>query len=199
MQDVVVDISHFNGLHLDFVKAKAAGLQLMIHKATQSIRYVDPMYAVNRKAAKDAGLLTGAYHFGSGSASGKEQADFFLQNAVNGDLLCLDFEPNPQNVTMGINQALEFCEHVEQVTETPIMVYTGAPMLPQALKLQKSTIAGKDRALWWAEYNRTPHHAPKEWSLTLWQYTDHGELDGIGHCDRSEFYGTDLNDLFLKP
>lgn len=191
MQDTVIDLSHHNGLALDFVKAKLAGIQAIIHKCSQGTRYQDPRYVINRQKALDAGLLVGAYHFGTGTASGKEQADYFLHTVKQGDLLCLDFEPNSQGTTMSIEQALEFCAEVEDATSRPIMIYTGAPTLPQLTKLNN-----KHRPLWWAQYSNSPSRAPKDWPLTLWQYTEHGLVDGIGHCDRNEYYGDDLESFW---
>jgi GH25 family lysozyme M1 (1,4-beta-N-acetylmuramidase) len=53
------------------------------------------------KKAKDAGLLWGAYHFGTGS-DGLKQAQHFLDVVGNdpGTLLVLDFEPNPTGPSM---------------------------------------------------------------------------------------------------
>lgn len=187
MQDCVIDISHWSGLNLDFKKAKAAGIQGIFHKCTQGTRYVDPRFVINRQSILDAGLLFGAFHFGTGTDTAKNQADYFLETAKQGDLLALDFEPNPKGPTMTIGQAVEFCLEVERATGRPLIIYTGAPMLPAAVKLNANT-----RPLWFAQYAPTPSRAPSGWPLSLWQYSDHAFVDGIGHCDRNEFYGDDL-------
>lgn len=189
MLDCIIDVSHFSGLHLDFQAAKADGILVCIHKSTQGTRYFDPRYIANRQAALDAGLLFAAYHFGTGLASGKDQAEFILTRTEQGTRLVLDFEPNRAGLTMGINQAIEFCETVETFTKLPAIIYTGLPMMPQVMKLRDTTLYG-ERLLWWAEYNNPPRHAPKDWPLTLHQYTDHAFVEGIGHCDKSEFYGS---------
>src|SRR5215471_8589946 len=101
----VVDLSHHNGRQ-DLSKAKASGIVGVMHKATQGISFRDPMFVENRKKALDAGLLFGAYHFGTG-AGGVEQAAFFLDVArpLEGDLLVLDFETNPQGPDMTLREA----------------------------------------------------------------------------------------------
>jgi lysozyme len=71
--NVVVDISHHNGV-VDLQKAKANGLVGVIQKATQGESFVDPTFETNRTAAINAGLLFGAYHFGTG-ASGVPRPD----------------------------------------------------------------------------------------------------------------------------
>src|ERR1044071_4052756 len=80
--NVVVDISHHNG-NVDLMKAKQDGIVGVIHKGTQGIGMFDNKYAPNRLAAQAAGLLWGAYHFGTKS-DGAAQADFFL-GQVKGD------------------------------------------------------------------------------------------------------------------
>ena len=44
---------------------RAAGVAGVIHKATQGIGFVDKMYIPRKQPALDAGLLWGAYHFGT--------------------------------------------------------------------------------------------------------------------------------------
>src|SRR6476659_7577526 len=92
----VIDISHHNGT-VDFQKASQNGIVGVIHKATQGQTNVDPTFKGNRTKGQAAGLLWGAYHFGTGS-DGVKQADQFL-NVVQPDaatLLVLDLEANPQ-------------------------------------------------------------------------------------------------------
>src|SRR5262245_17176682 len=74
--NVVIDISHHNG-NVNLAKAKQDGILGVIHKATQGQTFKDPTYRRNRQSAKDAGLLWGAYHFGTGS-DGLKQAQHFL-------------------------------------------------------------------------------------------------------------------------
>ena len=112
--NVVVDISHHNG-NVDLIKAQQAGLVGVIHKATQGTAMFDKMYNQNRQKAQAAGLLWGAYHFGS-AGDGAAQADFFLSKADADDqtLLVLDYEPNG-NSTMTLDQARAFVQRVKDV------------------------------------------------------------------------------------
>jgi lysozyme len=95
---------------------KADGIVGVIHKATQGLTYVDSTYTTRIRAASEAGLLWGAYHFGVGG-DGSDQAIFL--NAVRPDgqvLLVLDYEANLTGPTMSLDQAREFVEHVAEVT-----------------------------------------------------------------------------------
>lgn len=193
--NVVVDISHHNG-NVDLVKAQQAGIAGVIHKATQGTGMFDNMYIQNRQKAQTAGLMWGAYHFGT-SGDGAAQADFFL-GKVNPDgqtLLVLDYEPNG-NSTMTLAQAKAFVSRVNAVTGRFPGLYSGS--------LIKEQLGGKPPDpilsqcfLWIAQYGPQPKNIPATWSSwTMWQYTDgvNGpvphSVNGIGPCDRDQFNGT---------
>jgi lysozyme len=93
--NAVVDTSHWDR-DIDFQAVAGSGVLGIMQKATQGQLNIDPTYASNRIKATHAGLLWGAYHFGTGD-EGVRQAEHFL--AVIGDyrnvLLALDFEQNP--------------------------------------------------------------------------------------------------------
>src|SRR2546426_2391610 len=74
--NAVIDLSHHNG-SVDLLRARGAGIIGVIHKATQDVSYVDPLFASNQTRARDAGLLWGAYHLGTGT-DGAAQAEQFL-------------------------------------------------------------------------------------------------------------------------
>lgn len=193
--NAVIDISHHNGLKLDFVKAKQSGVVAVFHKATEGLRYRDPMYATNKIKALDAGLLWGAYHFGT-NERGMEQADFFL-TAVQPDkktLLVLDYEPNASiQSTMQLADAREFVETVTSPSSQRAPgLYSGHLIKNQLLGKPRDEVLA-DCFLWVAQYGPKVTNVPATWSTwSFWQYTDHGLVDGIGYCDRDTFNG----DLF---
>jgi lysozyme len=198
--NVVVDVSHHNG-NPNFANAKADGIVGVIHKATQGLTGVDPMYAENREKALDAGLLWGAYHFGV-HADGSQQADHFL-DTVKPDrqtLLVLDYEPNGRGDTMTLNQARDFVAHVNTVVGRFPGLYS-SNLIKEQLGGQHKDPIPTNCFLWLAQYASTPSNIPTTWSKwTFWQYTDgmHGPerhpVNGIGHCDRNKFNGS-LADL----
>ena len=112
--NVVIDISHHNG-NVNLAKAKEDGILGVIQKATQGQTFKDPTYQRNRQKAKDAGLLWGAYHFGTGR-DGLKQAQHFLDVVGNdpGTLLVLDFEPNPTGPSMDLEEARAFVTHINE-------------------------------------------------------------------------------------
>src|SRR5256885_15941175 len=125
MLNAVIDLSHHNGV-VNLAKAKQDGLIGVIQKATQGQTNIDPTYKTNRKKATDAGLMWGAYHFGTGS-DGVHQAEHFLDIVDPGPdtLLVLDFEDNPQGPSMTLEEARAFVTHVNAVTGRYPGLYSG--------------------------------------------------------------------------
>src|SRR5688572_26589443 len=112
--NTVIDLSHHNGtVNLKNAREKS-GIVGVIQKASQGQGFVDPTYKLNRKKAQDAGMLWGAYHFGTGS-DGIRQAEHFLTTAkpASDTLLVLDFEANPQGPDMTLIEARAFVAHVK--------------------------------------------------------------------------------------
>jgi lysozyme len=196
--NVIIDISHHNG-NPDFVQAAADGLVGVIHKASQGLTYKDPKYTANRQKALAAGLLWGAYHFGTGG-DGAAQADFFLATVNPGPdtLIVLDYEPNTQGPTMSLDDARAFLSEINANVGRFPGLYSGS-LIKEQLGNNKDPILAQC-FFWLAQYG--PNAAvPPNWSTwTLWQYTD-GNLGpqphtvpGIGACDRDKFNG-DLDAL----
>src|SRR5262249_7952555 len=111
--NVTIDLSHHNS-HVDLVAAKAAGVQAVIHKATQGTKFVDPEYNQRHQSARELGVLWGAYHFGTG-ADGVSQAEHFLEVAqpTGIDLIILDFEANVGGPSMSLEEARAFITHIQ--------------------------------------------------------------------------------------
>lgn len=202
MINAVIDLSHHNGV-VNLKKAKADGIIGVIHKVTQGQGFKDPNYKTNMKKAEDAGLLWGAYHFGTGS-DGLKQAQHFLD--VVGDrpqtLLALDFEPNPTGPSMDLEEARAFVTHVnDEIGKFPGL-YSGH-YIKGLLKNNTDAVLA-ECWFWLAQYGPTPV-VPKNWKTwTMWQYTDGAlgpqphKVDGVGRCDRDKFNGdeTELKKLW---
>lgn len=195
--NAIIDISHFNTVS-SFATVKAAGIQGVVHKATQGTGYTDPTYATQKPQALAAGLRWGAYHFGTGG-DGAAQAKYFL-NVVGGGqpippstLLALDFESNPSGTSMTVQQARDFVTFVHQQTGRWPGFYSGAT-IREALGDTKDPVLG-NCWLWVAQYADAPQVQASWQSWTLWQYTDgvNGPqphtVNGVSQCDRDTFNG----------
>lgn len=213
--DAVIDISH-NVRVSDFNLVRQSNILAVIHKATEGGDWVDPSYADRRAQAESAGLLWGAYHFGTRQYSGARQAQAFLNvtRPTPRTLMALDLEvndPNPNN-TMTLPQAEEFVRVVQQATGRLPMVYTHAHFANgersgrRGVRLKEpvgpnSILARCD--LWLADHREEPE-VPYAWAnrgWKLWQYlADETEsnaaygsvsraIPGVTHCDRNLFAG----------
>ena len=215
--DAVVDINHSNVV-TDFAQMRSRSNILgVIHKASEGATWTDPKYRERRPMAESAGLLWGAYHFGTRQYPGAQQAATFLSLVQPGPstLMALDFEPNersPDN-TMTIAQAEDFVATVYRATRRLPLIYThpkwanGEPYGRTGISLgaavsPQSILASCD--LWLADYRPTPEvpHAWDRRGWRLWQYAgdnSHGgggalgylsqTVAGVGHCDRNMFNG----------
>jgi lysozyme len=192
--DLVFDVSHFQP-YVHWQAAYAAGLRGCFHKATEGTGYVDPLYHTSRAQARGAGLLWGAYHFGTGDDA-VAQAEHFLATAQpdGKTLLALDLERNPEGASMSIEQARTFIQHIHEQTGKWPGLYSGS-------YIRDHLGGGRDEVLancwfWLAEYGSVAH-VPGNWSAwTFWQHTD-GRVGpgphvvpGTGPVDRDRFAGS---------
>lgn len=203
----VVDTSHYNAIGPaaglvnnaeGFRIAERAGLWGVINKASQSTTYVDPTYAQRRQAAKDAGLLYGAYHFmvpGNVAA----QADYFLRATKPDDktLLALDWE-HFRGVAPSAAEAHEFMAIVAQKVGRKPIVYSGNTA-KEALGSRVDAFFGGHR-LWIAQYSSRPV-CQRSWRTSwLWQYSD-GTVGPSPHRMPGIYLGRnnacDMNDYVL--
>lgn len=202
MIDSVIDVSHFDNAP-DWARVKASGIQGVIHKATQGLHYVDKTFASAKTDVPAAGMLWGAYHFGTGDGTGAEQAQFFL-DTVQPDahtLLSIDFEPNPSGTTMSLQQMLDWIDVVQKATGRWPVVYGGKSLLFGAIGTTQQPVLAQC-PLWVAQYTSAPAPSAipsqvwKDW--TFWQYTETGKVDGIDvNVDRERYNGT-ADDLTAK-
>jgi lysozyme len=193
----VIDMSHFNP-PADFTKAKAGGVVGVIHKATQGTGFVDPMYGQRVGPAKAAGLLWGAYHFGTGDDVNAQVAKYLsVVNPGPDTLVALDFEQNtvPGETSMTLAQAKAFLQAVEAKIGRKAVLYGGAYMKEHLSGSSDPYFAA--HRLWWAQYSNAPTLPPVWASYWLWQYSDghHGlgpnDVPGIGRPDVDSYEGTD--------
>jgi lysozyme len=208
---LVVDLSHYFP-HADFAAAAAAGVSAVMLKATQGAGFHDPAFTTLLGRARRAGLLTGAYHFGT-AADATAQAEHFLAAAgaaacAGGEILAaLDIETNtlaPAD-TMSPAQAEEWVRIFRQRTGRAPLIYAGAYLREHGGAARHAGLAGCP--LWLAEYGSQAVALPGWPDWTLWQFSDGhagpyaGPVAGIGRCDQSVFRGTaaDLAALWAAP
>ena len=148
-----------------------AGLGFLIARASIG-GDTDGMYARHIAAAKRAGLVTGAYHFGYDFMSMTDQADLFVHAAGDVDFLFLDVEGKyaPSRV-----QAAAFIKAVQGRGRRCGLYHSESGYFE----------AGQDYD-WVANWSRQP---TRSWHF--WQYTSSGHIAGYtGRLDRDRFDGS---------
>jgi lysozyme len=182
--------------------AAAAGIRFCFIKATEGDSEVDPRFLANWRAAKDAGIARGAYHFFHPAIPVTAQVDLFLRTVQPhdpGDLPpALDLEaplqwaPVPRADRVG--RAVEWLRLVNQGVQRQPMVYVSPSFTAEVLE---NATALSAYSLWIAQYTSAPApRVPAPWNKwTFWQHTGQGTAAGISTpVDLSWFNGT-MEDL----
>jgi len=211
--DAVIDIHHTDPVS-DFRTARLDGRILaVIHKATEGVGWVDPLYARRRIEAEAAGLLWGAYHFGTAEHPGAEQAAAFLDAVRPGPatLMALDLELNerhPDN-TMDLARAEDFVQTIVAATGRMPLLYThpawadGDPLGGHGRSLGGAIRRGSALAacdLWLVDYRDRPE-LPSAWAGRGWHFWQYAGAErnggpfqastrrvaGVARCDRNLF------------
>ncbi len=198
-----IDVSHWDGA-IDWGKMKAAGVEFAFLKATEGTTFLDPQFATYWKAAPQAGIIRGAFHFFRPAADALKQADFFVDTAgvpVAGDFpLTIDLETTDNlpaaEVAAG---ALAFLARVEERTGRVPIIYTSARVFDTVL----GTPAGFEHYLLWdAQWNVScPNISSPTWTnWAFWQTNDNGQLGGLSNLDLDQFNGSKADLLtFVNP
>jgi lysozyme len=192
-----IDVSDYQG-DVHWATVKASGRSFAFIKATEGTDFIAKTFMKNWHAAKDAGLIRGAYHFGHPGKSATEQADFFVriverQGYGAGDLpLVLDLETDDGlSSTSVATWTQTFLTRVEQLTGRKPILYTGAFFYKGP---------NKGWPLWLPSYFNTPlselHTVhpklpPGFKTFAFWQHTSSMVVPGVtGRCDHNVFNGS---------
>lgn len=155
-------------------------VSFVIMKSTQGTTIVDPQFARNFAEAKRVGIIRGAYHFLSTSASAEEQAAFFIANTPleKGDFPpVLDFEISKSIMNVDhakvVKMAKIWLNIVEAHYGVKPIIYTYDNYYRDYLK--GHGFDGYD--YWIARYGSEP----TSYHWMMWQFTDKGWCEGIKH------------------
>ena len=195
----IIDVSKYQG-YVDWALVKRAGIQAGYAKATGEetagpVPFRDARFLGNWRMMAAAGFTRGAYHFmdgGKGSATGLEEAAFFLKTVDDaggfkpGDLRpALDVEwPPKSGALFQIEQLGEAVEYLRRELGKYPVLYTGRwywYQITDAADFEEL----EPCPLWIASYTKRLPDPPQPWSkISLHQYTDKGAVNGIaGNVD----------------
>jgi len=182
-----IDVSKWQG-EINWKAVKKDQITFAFAKATQGIKWRDPMYKKNRKGMKKNKIVKGAYHFFESKHSGKTQAKHYWKTAKwkKGDLPpVLDLERIDKGTKAKdmLREARVWLDWVEDKCDCKPLIYTNRNFFEKHLREQFN-----DYPYWIARYRKK---APDFTTWLFWQYTDKGRVKGIkGKVDRNAFFGS---------
>lgn len=198
-----IDASHWQGT-IDWRRVAGAGKRFVFLKASEGRNYTDPTYPSNRSAARGAGVVTGAYHFArpetvAGDAVAEANVFVAAAGLTSTDLLpVLDIEVNGGLGVSALQTWVRaWLDEVYRLTGRRAIVYTNPSFWRNSMgDTQSIALAGYTK-LWIAHWGvQNPSVPAGNWAgngWSFWQYSDCGNVPGIGGCvDLDRASGTDL-------
>lgn len=185
-----IDVSKHNG-EIDFERVRDDDYQFVFIKASEGKTYKDDAFDRNYRAASEAGLKVGAYHFFRKNRTGREQAENLLA-CVKGktlDLpLVIDLEDDWGNgAAVSRNTAVErVLEMIGILKENgyQVMIYTNFDGYE---KYYKDMLMDCD--LWLCSF--TSPDLLSHLSHCIQQFSHEGSVDGVnGKVDLNVFRGS---------
>jgi len=178
-----IDVSHHQGkINWELLRNQATiseqPIAFAFIKATEGSDIVDSRYRQNFSAAREHGIIRGAYHFYRTSTPAKLQAEHFIRQVKleAGDLPpVLDVEVKPaevsiENFRQGI---LEWLVRVEQHYKVKPILYTYYSFRQQYMNDSVFNLY----PYWIAHYYVDSVRYRGKWAF--WQHSDCGQLPGI--------------------
>jgi lysozyme len=188
--DITIDVSHWQGTHIDWNKVKAAGKRVVMVKATQGAQIIDDAWKVNAAGARAAGLFVIPYSFLTPDDATAQAKLFEHVAELQSNMpAAIDWEGKPHS-TASAQQLEQIGQAVESVIKRAPLGYWG--LFPPAAP----TPATKHWPRWIPRYgidNGQPdfHHEP-DVPWLFWQYTSKATVPGVtGHVDASLFSGSE--------
>ena len=176
-----VDVSSYQA-NINMNKLKEQNIKFIYIKATEGSSKQDDKFTEYWENAKQAELLSGAYHFFSYDSEGKTQAENFIKTVgtdIKGRLLPVvdveyygDKEQNPPNKEDVIRELKIFLEMLEKEYEVKPLIYTEADLYDKYLK---GEFDGYKK---WMSSLYTPLSWNYKDDWYIWQYLNRGELEG---------------------
>lgn len=195
-----VDVSHSQGA-IDWPALAAGGTQFAYIKATEGADWTDARFDTNWRAAGEAGVLRGAYHFFTLCTPGAEQAAHFLATIpVDEPMLppAIDLEfggncparPPADQLRAELD---DFLTAVGSALGARPVAYVTPDFYDRYLAARPPDVH------WWVRSPILQPHGAPAW--TFWQYFP-GVRRGVdGHVDRNVFNGTldELTAMVVRP
>lgn len=164
-----IDVSSFQP-----EKYHTDGFAFVFIKITEGTTYTNPKWVAQRKTARDAGMVTGFYHFAR-PGSFEAQADFFLSKIklAEGDILALDWEDH------GVSNS--FKDNWIKRVQRRAPGHRTVLYCNRDFWLHRDSTSFAGDGLWIAQYNGSPGRPDIQHPWMFHQYTDHPVDTNVGN------------------
>lgn len=191
-----VDVSKYQG-EIDWPKLRRHGASFAFIKATEGDDHKDEAFRRNWKAAADAGIPRGAYHFYYWCSTAKSQADWFIRNVPKEEGALppvIDVEWNAHSRTCRkrpdrptvLSEMKTFMNILERHYGVRPIIYTAPDFYSDNLRGQFS-----DYSFWLRSVVAHPAQVYPDRDWAFWQYSGTGTSGGVeGKIDLNVFNGT---------
>lgn len=192
-----VDVSRWQG-DIDWPKLRRHGANFAYIKATDGGDHLDPMFAHNWKAADQAGLKRGAYHFFYWCRTAADQAKWFIRNVpkVKGALPpVLDVEWNGHSKNCRKQPSREnVLEKMQVFLDALEQHYGQRPVIYTTVDFYRDNLRGQfpDHPFWLRSVAAHPSKVYPGRDWLFWQYSGSGLSKGVnGRIDLNAFHGSE--------
>lgn len=193
-----IDVSAHQGV-IDWSAVAASGVRFAYLRALEG-KDLDPTFERNRREAREAGLLVGAYVYYRARHPARWQADLLLE--LLGDQLPGELPPALDVETLDGRSAIEvqagclgWVDRVRAACGRDPVVYTYPAFW--GAELHGTPLGELARCpLWIADYRARPApEVPRPWGqAAIWQHSGDGRCPGVaGAVDRNRWLGDEAS------
>jgi lysozyme len=191
-----IDVSYYQG-DIDWQKVGDAGVHFAYIKATEGADRFDPKFPDNWRAAKQAGLARGAYHFMYWCSPARQQALWFKLHVPKDDaalppVLDLEWNSHSKTCPRRIKRSLAIAK-IKIMLEAMEAHSGKRPIIYTDPKFHREVLEGAftDHDFWLRSVAAEPEAKYRARNWAFWQFTTTGRVHGVaGPVDRNSFNGT---------
>ena len=176
---VGIDVARYQG-DIDWQTVSKEKILFVYIKATEGKTYTDPKFHQNIKGAQKAGLKVGTYHFFRMTSGAREQFNHFYSQVgkYKLDLIPMIDVEVPSKEVKSIKQVQDSLDvFINLVTQK----YGKKPMIYGTQRSYNTYCAPKynNLHLYIGRYGPNAPEIKGEGTYTIWQYSEHGKINGI--------------------
>ncbi len=191
-----VDVSRWQG-EIDWDTLRTQGANFVYIKATDGGDHLDPMFKKNWRAAQQAGLKHGAYHFFYWCRTAGEQADWFIRNVPKeaGALPpVIDVEWNGESSCKRRPSREQVLAKMQVFMDKLEKHYGQRPIVYTAPDFYRDNLSGEllNYPFWLRSVAQHPSKVYPGRKWLFWQYSGSGVSHGVdGRIDLNAFHGSE--------